>query len=135
MAQENRFDVKIIEPDKVFYEGQAEMIEFNTVEGEVGIYKNHIPMTMILKPGVLRITDGEEIKEAALHGGFVEILPESVTILAEIVEWPEEIDVARAEAAKGRALQRLSQKDPATDIARAEIALQRSITRISVKSH
>lgn len=132
MADENRFVIRIITPDRVFYEGKAEMVEFNTVEGEVGIYKNHIPMTMIIKPGILCITDGEEEKIAALHAGFVEVLPDKITILAEIIEWPDEIDVERAEAAKERAEKRLREKNPATDIVRAEAALQRSIARISV---
>lgn len=132
MADENRFVIRIITPDRVFYEGKAEMVEFNTVEGEVGIYKNHIPMTMIIKPGILCITDGEEEKIAALHAGFVEVLPDKITILAEIIEWPDEIDVERAEAAKERAEKRLREKSPRTDIVRAEAALQRSIARISV---
>jgi len=132
MADENRFTIRIITPDRVFYEGKAEMVEFNTVEGEVGIYKNHIPMTMIIKPGILCITDGEEEKIAALHAGFVEVLPEAITILAEIIEWPDEINVERAEAARERAEKRLREKGPGTDMARAEAALQRSIARISV---
>ncbi|MGN1160452.1 MAG: ATP synthase F1 subunit epsilon [Lachnospiraceae bacterium] len=132
MADENRFVIRIITPDRVFYEGKAEMVEFNTVEGEVGIYKNHIPMTMIIKPGILCITDGEEEKIAALHAGFVEVLPDKITILAEIIEWPDEIDVERAEAAKERAEKRLREKNPKTDMVRAEAALQRSIARISV---
>ena len=132
MADENRFVIRIITPDRVFYEGKAEMVEFNTVEGEVGIYKNHIPMTMIIKPGILCITDGEEEKIAALHAGFVEVLPDKITILAEIIEWPDEIDVERAEAAKERAEKRLREKNPATEMVRAEAALQRSIARISV---
>lgn len=132
MADENRFTIRIITPDRVFYEGKAEMVEFNTVEGEVGIYKNHIPMTMIIKPGILCITDGEEEKIAALHAGFVEVLPDTITILAEIIEWPDEINVERAEAARERAEKRLREKGPGTDMARAEAALQRSIARISV---
>ena len=57
MADENKkFTLKIITPDRMFYEGVADMVEFNTTEGEIGIYKNHIPMTVIIKPGVLRIT-------------------------------------------------------------------------------
>lgn len=131
MAEDNRFAIKIITPDRVFYEGFATMAEFNTTEGEVGIYKNHIPMTMIIKPGILYITDGDDQKVAALHAGFVEILKEQITILAEIVEWPDEIDVNRAEAAKERAEKRLSEKDPKTDIVRAETALLRAIARIS----
>ena len=131
MADDNRFVIRIITPDRIFYEGEAEMVEFNTVEGEVGIYKNHIPMTMIIKPGILCMTNGEEEKVAALHAGFVEVLPDKITILAEIIEWPHEIDVERAEAAKERAQKRLREKNPKTDMVRAEIALQKSIARIS----
>lgn len=131
MADDNRFVIRIITPDRIFYEGEAEMVEFNTVEGEVGIYKNHIPMTMIIKPGILCITNGEEEKIAALHAGFVEVLPEKITILAEIIEWPDEINLERAEAAKERAEKRLREKNPKTDMVRAEIALQKSIARIS----
>lgn len=131
MADDNRFVIRIITPDRIFYEGEAEMVEFNTVEGEVGIYKNHIPMTMIIKPGILCMTNGEEEKVAALHAGFVEVLPEKITILAEIIEWPNEIDLERAEAAKERAEKRLREKNPKTDMVRAEIALQKSIARIS----
>lgn len=133
MADENKkFDLKIITPDRMFYEGSAEMVEFNTTEGAVGIYKNHIPMTLIIKPGVLTITLGEEKKEAALHAGFVEILQDRVTILAEVIEWPDEIDEKRAEAAYERAKDRIVGKDPKTDIARAETALLRAMARINV---
>lgn len=133
MADENKkFELKIITPDRMFYEGCAEMVEFNTTEGEIGIYKNHIPMTVIIKPGVLTITDGEEKKEAALHAGFVEILQDKITILAEVIEWPGEIDEKRAEAAYERAKGRIQGKDPKTDIARAETALLRAMARINV---
>ena len=120
MADDNRnFTLKIITPDRVFYEDEVSMVEFNTVEGEVGIYKDHIPMTMIVAPGILTITRGEEVKEAALHAGFTEVLPDKVTILAEIIEWPSEIDVSRAEEAKSRAEERLKEHDPGTDMNRA----------------
>ena len=132
MADENKkFTLKIITPDRMFYEGVADMVEFNTTEGEIGIYKNHIPMTVIIKPGVLTITDGETQTKAALHAGFVEILQDGVTILAEIIEWADEIDENRAEKALDRAQERLRAKDPKTDIARAETALLRAIARIN----
>lgn len=131
MADDNRnFTLKIITPDRVFYEDEVSMVEFNTVEGEVGIYKDHLPMTMIIAPGILTITQGEEIKEAALHAGFTEVLPDKVTILAEIIEWPSEIDVGRAEEAKLRAEERLKEHDPGTDMNRAELALKRAVARI-----
>ena len=106
------------------------MVEFNTVEGEVGIYKDHLPMTMIIAPGILTITRGDEVKEAALHAGFTEVLPDKVTILAEIIEWPSEIDVTRAEEAKSRAEERIKEHAPGTDLNRAELALKRAVARI-----
>lgn len=126
------FTLKIITPDRVFFEEPVSMVEFNTTEGEIGVYKNHIPMTVVLAPGILTITQEQETREAALHSGFAEILQDRVTILAEIVEWPEEIDIQRAEAAKERAEQRLNSKTPETDLARAETALQRAVARIEV---
>ncbi len=129
---ENTFALKIITPDRVFYEGDAVMVEFNTTEGEIGVYKGHVPMTVIVSPGILTITEEEGSRNAALHAGFVEILQDKVTIMAEIVEWPDEIDVARAEEAKRRAEDRLTAKTPDTDIKRAEVALRRAMSRINV---
>ena len=132
MADNSSFLLRIITPDRIFYENQVKMVEFNTTEGEIGVLSGHIPLTVIIKPGILNITEGEGDKEAALHAGFAEILPEQVTILAEIIEWPEEIDEERAEAARERAEERLRSRTPETDIARAETALQRAMARINV---
>ena len=126
------FTLRIITPDRIFYEGTVQMVEFNTTEGEIGVLKGHIPMTVIVKPGVLTITTDQGEKLAALHAGFAEILQEQVTILAEIIEWPREIDKERAEEAKERAEERLRSKSPETDIARAETALLRAMARIQV---
>lgn len=127
-----QFRLRVITPDRIFYENDAEMVEFNTTEGEIGVLPGHIPMTVILKPGILTITEAEGTKTAALHSGFAEILPDKITILAEVVEWPEEIDLARAEAARDRAEERIRSHTPETDLARAETALQRALARITV---
>lgn len=132
MADNNLFSLRIITPDRVFYEGEASMVEFNTTEGEIGVLKGHIPMTVIISPGILTIKEAEGEKQAALHAGFAEILQDKVVIMAEIVEWPEEIDLERAEDAKERAEERLRSKTPETDILRAETALQRALARIHV---
>ena len=124
--------LQVICPDRMFYEGEVSMVELNTTEGEMGIYPKHIPMTCIIAPGVLTITEAEGLKNAALHSGFIQILPEKVTILAEVAEWPHEIDVDRAEAARGRAEERIRTRDSKTDIARAETALQRAVARINI---
>ena len=125
-----KFKLTIVTPDREFFNEDVEMVEFNTTEGEIGIYKGHIPLTVIVKPGILTITQGETVKNAALHAGFVQILPEEVTILAEIIEWPGEIDEERAKAAKERAESRLSGSSD-IDVVRAEAALMRAIARIN----
>lgn len=132
MAEEKSFQLRIITPDRVFYEGEVAMVEFNTTEGEIGVLPRHIPLTVIVKPGILVIKEEEGEKRAALHAGFAEILPDSVTILAEIIEWPDEIDGHRAEAALERAQERLQNKNVETDLARAETALLRAMARIEV---
>ena len=127
-----RFQEEIITPERVFYTGEATMIEFNTTEGEIGVLKHHIPLTTVLAPGIVTITDGEEQKIAAVHAGFAEILGEKVTLLAEIAEWPGEIDLNRAEAAESRARERLDRKDANLDVKRAEIALRKALVRKEV---
>lgn len=136
MAADNLFDLKIITPDRVFYSGKASFLELNTVEGEIGIYKNHIPMTTVLEPGIATITEeGGNKKEAALHTGFMEILGDRITILAEIAEWPDEIDRNRAQEAKIRAERRLQNNKSNINITRAELALHKALVRIELADH
>ena len=130
MAEDRNFILRIIAPDRVFYEGEIDMVEFNTTEGEIGVLPGHIPLTVIISPGILNIHESEKNREAALHAGFAEILPDRVTILAEVIEWPEEIDEPRARKAAERAQRRLSAPVPETDVLRAEAALKRALTRI-----
>lgn len=132
MAENKSFQLRIITPERVFYEGEADMVEFNTTEGEIGVLPGHIPLTVIIKPGILNIYEAEGEKQAALHSGFVEILPDGVTILAEVIEWPEEIDENRAEAALQRAEERIRSHAAGTDMKRAEAALLRAMARIHV---
>ena len=136
MAADNLFDLKIITPDRVFYSGKASFLELNTVEGEIGIYMNHIPMTTVLEPGIATITEeGGNKKEAALHTGFMEILGDRITILAEIAEWPDEIDRNRAQEAKIRAERRLQNDKSNLNITRAELALHKALVRIELADH
>lgn len=132
MADDKYFTLNIISPERVFYEGKASMVELTTLKGDVGIYKGHIPMTMILVPGVVTITEEDGKKQAAIHSGFMEVLPEKVTIMAEVAEWPEEIDVNRAKEAEVRAQRRLETNDPMMNRQRAEFALRRAMVRLSL---
>lgn len=132
VADTKRMHLQIISPDRIFYDGEVEMIETTTTEGELGIYPEHIPLTAIIAPGVLAIHEPEGVKEAALHDGFIEIQKKKVVILAESCEWPEEIDINRAKEAKIRAERRLKGEEGDMNSFRAEAALRRSITRIGL---
>lgn len=126
------FDLEIISPERVFYEGKATFVELTTTEGEIGIYKNHIPLTGVLVPCIVTIHEEDGVKQAAVHSGFVVILKERVKIMAEVAEWPDEIDENRANEAKIRAERRLKDGGSGVDMARAEAALKRSIVRLSI---
>ena len=134
MADDNKlFTVEIITPDRVFYRGEGDMIEFTSAAGDLGVYKNHIPLTTVLAPGVVKIhKSGEDDVVAAVHSGFAEILPDKVTLLAEIAEWPDEIDKGRAEAAMKRAEERLAHRTEAIDVKRAEFALRKALVRLDI---
>ena len=129
------FTLEIVSPERIFYKGEVKFLEMSTSEGEIGVYKNHIPMTNILVPGIVTIHEEGEVKEAAVHSGFVVILQDSVKIMAEIVEWPDEIDENRAREAKIRAERRLAEGGEGLDVDRAELALKRSIARLRLSEH
>lgn len=128
-----KFLLQIITPDRIFYKGEVTFVEMTTTEGEIGVYKNHIPMTMLLSPGVLIIHEDNQKKEAALHTGFVEVLQDRVSVLAEIAEWPEEIDIHRAEEARIRAERRIQSGDPNVNLLRADTALRKALVRLEIK--
>ena len=125
--------LKIVAPERIFYEGDTSFLEFTTTEGDMGIYPNHIPLTAIIAPGILRIHENDTTKEAALMSGFIQILQDSVTILAESVEWPDEIDANRAKEAEIRARRRI-EEGSGIDMNRAELALKRSLVRQRLKN-
>lgn len=124
--------LQIIKPDGEFYSGEVTMVELNTTDGEMGIYPEHIPVTVGIAPGILKIHEGSEIKRAALLAGFMQIMPEKITILAESADWPQDIDGARANEARIRAERRLKEGSSEVDIARAEAALLRALVRLSL---
>lgn len=127
---EKTFKLWVNTPDREFYHGEVTMVELATSEGEIGVYADHIPLTSVLVPCVMTIHEAGGQKKAAVHGGLIEILKDRVTVLAEVAEWPEEIDVNRANEAKIRAERRLASHDPNINTMRAEMALKRSLARL-----
>jgi F-type H+-transporting ATPase subunit epsilon len=125
--------VDIVTAERVVYSSDVDIIIAPGVEGQLGILPHHAPLMTILQAGELVVRkDGQE-ESLAISGGFLEVRPDRVIILADSAERAEEIDVARAEAARKRAEERLrGVKKAGIDETRAEAALRRAIARISV---
>jgi F-type H+-transporting ATPase subunit epsilon len=131
MAKTIRLD--IVTPEKMAYSAEVSMVIARTTAGDIGILPGHAALIAALAIWPLRvITDGDEI-EIAMCGGFIEVQPEKITILANCAELADEIDVERAETAKERAEKRLRSSD--ADVARAEVALKRAMVRLRVAEH
>ena len=125
--------VSVVTPDGPVYESDVEMVSTKASTGELGILPGHIPMVAPLQIGAVRLKNGSNNEFIAVSGGFLEVRPEQVTILAQSAEQSAEIDLERALKAKERAEQRLHErKQENVDFRRAELSLQRAINRISV---
>ncbi len=125
--------VSVVTPDGPVYESNVEMVSTKARSGELGILPGHIPTVAPLQIGAVRLKNGSNTEFVAVSGGFLEVRPEQVTILAQSAEQSSEIDLERALRAKERAEQRLHEKKQENvDFRRAELALQRAINRISV---
>ena len=130
------FALEVVTPERVAYSGQAASLQAPGSEGSFGVLAGHIPLLTSLQIGRLRFVeeDGNEV-QMAISGGFVEVGREQVAVLAETAERVEEIDVARAEAARQRAEERLARaREERVDVARAEAALARAINRLRIGS-
>ncbi|WP_100374174.1 F0F1 ATP synthase subunit epsilon [Bacillus sp. FJAT-45037] len=125
--------VNVVTPDGKVYDGDVDMVIVRTIEGELGILPKHIPLVAPLTIGVVRLKKGNAEEKIAVSGGFVEVRPDQVTILAEAAELPSAIDVDRARSAKERAEGRVNtNKKDTVDFKRAELSLKRAINRLEV---
>jgi len=122
----------IVTAEKEVYSEEVDMVIAPGVEGQLGILPHHTPLMTILRPGELRIKKGEEEVSLVISGGFLEVRPDRVIVLADAAEKVEEIDVARAEEARRRARERLAEKPEGFDAARTDAALRRSLARLKV---
>ncbi|WP_026477376.1 F0F1 ATP synthase subunit epsilon [Alkaliphilus transvaalensis] len=128
----SKFHLQIITPTRTFLDEEIEMVVLRTTEGDLGILKNHIPLVTPLAIGKLKIMSDGTTREAAIAGGFVHVDREKTVIITDTAEWPEEIDVKRAEESKNRAESRLGKDAPEVDTIRAEIALKKAMNRLNV---
>ncbi|MDS9472268.1 F0F1 ATP synthase subunit epsilon [Sporosarcina pasteurii] len=124
--------VNIVTPDGPVLETEADMVIATTETGELGILPDHIAMVAPLKIGGLRVQKGDSTDVVAVHGGFIEVRPEVVTVLASAAETADTIDVARAKIAENRAKAKLQAEKDEKELRLAELELQRAINRIRV---
>jgi len=122
----------IVTAERVVYSEDVDVVVAPGIEGQLGILPHHAPLMTTLEPGELVVRKGGEEFFLAISGGFLEVRPDRVIILADTAERVEEIDVARAEEAKRRAEERLRERAPEVDTTRAEAALHRALTRLDV---
>jgi F-type H+-transporting ATPase subunit epsilon len=126
------FRLEVVTAEGMVFSDDVNMIVAWGTEGQLGILPHHAPLMTMLRPGDLLIRKDNEEEYLAISGGFLEVRPDKVVILADTCERAEEIDVARAEAAKRRAEEMLKGRPPEVDAAAAEAALRRSLTRLKV---
>jgi F-type H+-transporting ATPase subunit epsilon len=132
MALPTKLLLELVTPDRAVVREDVDEVVVPGAEGYIGILPGHAPLLATLQVGELWYRIGQEKRVLAAAGGFVEVLPDRVTVLAQIAERAEEIDVARAEAAKKRAEARLAQPQPEDDLDRARYALSKALVRMQV---
>jgi F-type H+-transporting ATPase subunit epsilon len=130
MALPTKLTLEIVTPDRSLVREDVDEVQLPGSEGYFGVLPGHTPLLSMLMVGELWYRSGQEKRYLAVAGGFVEVLPDRVTVLADIGERAEDIDLARAEAAKRRAEERLA--TPGSDVERARRSLARSLIRLQV---
>jgi ATP synthase, F1 epsilon subunit (delta in mitochondria) len=123
------FEVQLVSPERVLYEGEADMVVCRTTDGEIAFLPGHVPLVGALGVAKVRIILPEKGEiAAAVHGGFVEVSGDHVTILSDVAELPGQVDIVRAQTAKENAQQRVeadaADEDAQAALARAELRLE-----------
>ena len=134
MALPTSIELQIVTPDRLLVHEQVDEVEIPGADGYFDVLPGHTPLLAMLQVGELWYRKGSEKYYLSIAFGFAEVLPDRVTILAELAERADEIDAARAEAARRRAEERIAKPAPEVDFERARIALMKSMVRLQVSS-
>jgi F-type H+-transporting ATPase subunit epsilon len=134
MALPTHLQLQIVSADRSLVNERVDEVEIPGADGYFGVLPGHTPLLALLGAGELWYRQGQEKHYLSIAFGFAEVLPDRVTILAQIAERADEIDIARAEAAKKRAEERLASPGMEMDFARARIAMLKSLIRLQVAS-
>lgn len=124
--------LEIITPDRMVFDQDVNMVIARATDGDIGILPGHAPLIAGLAIAPLRVKTQDGERQLAISGGFMEVQPNKIILLAATAETAEEVDVKRAEEAKERAENRINSHDSNIDFARAELALKRALVRLKV---
>jgi len=124
--------LEVITPEKLALREEVDEVIAPGLDGELGILPDHTPLISQLKTGILSYRQGAQSRRMHVSGGFVEVASDRVSVLSDVAEKPEEIDLERAQRAKERAERRLASRGEDVDFPRAELKLQRAMARIQL---
>ena len=126
--------LEIVTPDRLFFNDDIDSIIVRGIEGDLAILKGRTPIVTPLRIGKIRVFQNGTERVASVTEGYITAIDDNVTIVTDAAEWPDEIDINRAEAARKRAEEIISRKSE-VDLARAEVALKRSINRLEISKY
>lgn len=127
-----QFHAKVITPEKLFFEGDVEMVTVEGIDGQLGIMAEHIPMAAPLKPGELRIKINDVWKSAAAASGFVAVEDKETLILVQTCEWPEDIDARLAEERIREERESMLMKQSKYEHMASRMAIARAMNRLRI---
>lgn len=127
-----KYMLEIITPERIFFKGEVESVIIPTSDGYMSIQRMHEPMVIVLSIGVMKLNIDGEWKECTTSSGFVGIRPDQTIIFSQAVEWPEEIDIRRAQEAKEQAEERMRQQQSYQEYMQNQITLARAMVRLRV---
>ncbi len=128
------FTLEIMTPERYFFQGEAESLRVDCTDGQLAVLKGHCPMLAALPVGELsiRLPDETEPKSAVHAEGFVEVRPDRVLVFVQSCEWPDEIDIKRAQEAADKANEKLRQQQSLNEHRHTQISLARAMARLRV---
>ena len=132
MALPTKLTLEVVTPERLLVSEQVDEVQLPGAEGYFGVLPGHTPLLATLQVGELWYRVGQEKRYLAVAFGFAEVLPDRVTVLAQLGERPEDIDVPRAESARKRAEERIAKPQPDIDFERARVAMMKSLIRLQV---
>jgi len=128
----DKLNLEVITPEKMALREEVDEVVVPGLNGELGILPAHTPLISQLKTGILSYRQGAQSRQMHVSGGFVEVASDRISVLSDVAEKPEEIDLERAQRAKERAERRLASRGEDVDFPRAELKLQRAMIRIQL---